>query len=497
MNYKTQIGTTISQPISYSEIISNIASFDRLSSLIKLQNYSVLMKNQIGVRINIEIDYKISHKIHHQILLTRHALSFLAKEIVLNCSTSEKKLNDLEFINFINQYENLICDLSAEAKKQENDENSWLWVLRASNLQHYYCRLPSHIIARYFYLFSNISEYWIDFDDKVKTSINIDIIKIIKIGFLILAVVNQNSFFNKINVTNSDIYKRNKFTTEEMEIFLSLFSTSVATIKENHKTSTIDNDLLKKYEYNPLKRYPIVNSESENENEKTIIPSIGDYTYSFSEGIYYILLEKFDSDNKLKFFHAIASVFEKYIGTLLKYYNIDILSRGNIYPEQKYDTPEKKSADWIIVSDEYIYQIECKKRKLDLYSKAGVDMEDQGITSLLEDIAKQIDKLVKKENDIKINKIKSINYKSQNIITIVVYLDEMYSINNYAREAIKKSMKENGDNYYIFGCAEFEFLCQLCREKNCSLQQALTLINDVKIYNIDFLNEEAAKILLF
>lgn len=207
-------------------------------------------------------------------------------------------MNDLEFINLVNQYENLICDLNEESKKQENDENSWLWILRASNLQHYYCRVPSHIIARYFYLYSNISEYWQEFNNAVKSSINIDILQILKIGFFIWAVVNQNSYFNKNNITNSEIYKRNKFIPDDMEKFLDIFSANIATIKECYKKSVIDNDLLKKYEFNPLKRYPIVNSESEIENEKIIIPSLGDYAYSFSEGIYYILLEKFDSDSK-------------------------------------------------------------------------------------------------------------------------------------------------------------------------------------------------------
>lgn len=47
MSYKTQIGTTIDQPVSYQEIKGYISSFDLLSRLLQLQKNSVLMRNQI------------------------------------------------------------------------------------------------------------------------------------------------------------------------------------------------------------------------------------------------------------------------------------------------------------------------------------------------------------------------------------------------------------------------------------------------------------------
>ncbi len=499
--YQPTAGSTITQFITYAEFKKYISSFDLISILFQLQKHSALMKNQIHVNVKMEIDYRVSPKIEHEFLLSKHCLSFLSKEAALNCKNTSRNFNDLDFVNCINAYENLISDLNHEATKDENDKDSWLWVLRATNLQHFYTRIPSHIIARYYYIFSNIQLYFPDFETKIKALLNINFISIIKIGFFVWALVNQNTYFQKSNILNSPVFSRNGFTEEDLDIFMSLFSSNVSDLKRGFKNFLIKDILLKKYEFNPLRVSPIISTQSDVEREKFIIPSLGDFAYAFSEGIYYLLLDTLEKSDKKQYLQSIGSVFESYVGNLLKYYNIDILSRCVIFPEQKYKIKkqEKKSADWILVSDEYILQIECKKRKFDNYSKAGIDGDSIGINYIITDVAEQLDKLIQKEDDILNNRINSIKYSKQKIINIIVYLDEMFSIDIYARNAIKSVMKSKSDNFLILGCYEFEALCQLCRESNCGIYQSLDGGGSkiLAIQHNDFLADEAKKILVF
>jgi len=39
-------------------------------------------------------------------------------------------------------------------------------------------------------------------------------------------------------------------------------------------------------------------------------------------------------------------------------------------------------------------------------------------------------------------------------------------------------MTENSNNFFIYGCVEFEMLCQLCKDNSCDLNQAINLLNN-------------------
>lgn len=493
---KTEVGTTFSEPmLTYTQYSKKIKELDFHSSLMKLQNFSALMGNQAGVNINLEFEFHHSPKMAHRVLVTRQSLSFICKEIILNCKKSKQELTDLELIQLVNKYENLITDLNTV---NGSDEKGRLWVLRATNLQHYYLRHPVMIIGRYYYIFKILIERDGDFAEKLNKKLKLNILDIFRIGFCVWTVLNLNKFFSKKNLLNGNVpYLKPLLTENNVNNFLKLFSiTQNGFIKETKKFS-INNELLKKYEFNPLKRFPIIKTNSKDERQQYVIPSLGDFMYGFSEGLYYVLLDKLDESQRATLLAMIGNIFEEYIGNILKYYNIDLLSRAQLFPEQEYFRDKKhkiKSADWLLVSDEYIYQIECKKRKNDIYLKAGIDAESgkNGVNKTFTDIAKELDKLIQKRNDIKENKVEILKYKNQKIINVIVYLDEMFSIDNFARSDITEKMKIKDDDFYILGCHEFEILCQMCRNNNSSLYQNILLLinNNVEIYKIDFLQEE-------
>ncbi len=493
MEIKTSSTLPFNGKVTLKDFISEMKSFDSISSLMSIQKLGVLMGNQVWVNINLEFEFYASQKVRHQILLPKDFLSFFAKQTLLYCSKSNKKYSDLELASLVYRYANLETDLDYLDPKSED---AWLWVLRATNHQWFYLRLSSGIMGRYLFLFFEVLKQDEDLKMNVNSVLGIDIFDLFKIGTCIFAnfalrAEGQATYFDKKLFINTILV--NLLTEKNLDKFLHIFSISQTDFIKKNKEFAIKDKLLKKYEFNPLRRFPVIKTDSENEREKYIIPSIPDFIYSCFEGMYYILLDKLDDSNKQKLFQGFGSVFEKYIGQLIKYYNVDLFSRAKLIPEQEYKEGKNivKSADWILVSEKYIFQIECKKRKLDNYSKVGLeDKNKKGINSLLSDIAKELDKLIRKEKHIKENKLISVKYQNQQVVNIIVFLDEMFAMNTYARKSIKDKMKEESDNFYILGCHEFEMLCQHSKDKSLNMFEALNdlIKNRTEIYSISFLD---------
>lgn len=466
-----------------------------------LQKLGALMANQVIVNANIELEFYASPKIKIKAgTLTRDFISFTAKQILLNCEKKDIQYNDVDLLNLIYLYGNLEIDLHKLKTDGETKEKGWLWVIRSTNHQWYYLRFHSSIIARYFWIFSKLFKHNSELGTKLDQALGIEVFKAMKIGTCIYANFcprEDEKFatsFLMDNYTNSTIQPIKPLLTETNILrFIDIFAITPAQFREECKKYDLGDATLKKYEFNPLKRFPIIKTDSQQKDEQFIIPSLSDFLYGSFEGLYYVLLDKLGENDKANLFKEIGEIFEEYAGELIRQYNIDILSRAQIFPEKTYkiDGSEWKSADWILVSDEYIFQIECKKRKIDNYSKAGIqNIDGTGIGSLLGDIAKEIDKLTKKEEHIEAGKIDGINYKGQKVINIIVFLDEMFAINQYAQDKIKEKTTQKSDNFYIFGCWEFELVCQQSKDKQQNLYHSICDLIDsrIRIYRIDFLD---------
>lgn len=87
--------------------------------------------------------------------------------------------------------------------------------------------------------------------------------------------------------------------------------------------------------------------------------------------------------------------------------------------------------------------------------------------------------------------MKQSNIRIKKIINILVYLDEMFAMNTYARAEIIKEMKNKRSDFFILGCHDFEILCQMCRNNNSSFQHNILLFlqNKTEVYQIDFLQD--------
>ncbi|XOB42236.1 MAG: hypothetical protein ACKKMP_02645 [Candidatus Nealsonbacteria bacterium] len=502
-NIKVQTSSDIkpSRNFTIDDFNKIIKSFDWVSSLMSLQKLGVLISNQTAVNVNIEFEFYASPKIKLKAgTLTKDFISFAAKQILLNCKKSDIQYNDIDLLSLIHLYGNLEIDLHKLKSDEETKEKGWLWVIRSTNHQWHYLRFHSSIIARYYWIFSKIFEKNPELGQKLDQALRMEVFKAMKIGTCIYAnfCPRENGEFATSflmdSYTNTSAETLKPLLREENILkFFDIFATTQKQFQEEYKKFELTDHLLKKYEFNPLKRFPVIKTDSEKKNQQYIIPSLSDFLYGAFEGLYYVLLDKLVEGDKSILFKEIGAIFESYIGELTEQYNIDTLTRAVLIPERTYKVgkDEWKSADWLLVSDDYIFQIECKKRKIDNYSKAGIQTEDgAGIDSLLDDIAKEIDKIANKEIHIRENKVDGVVYKDQKIINLVVFLDEMFAINQYAREKIKGKTKQKSDNFYIFGCWEFELICQQSKDKQQNLFHSIQDIvaGRTKIYHIDFLD---------
>ena len=455
------------------------------------------MANQVWVNVNLEFEFHVVPKVKNSTLLTQDFVAFFAKQILLHNSQSEIHYNDLDLANTIYKYINLKTDADY---LDPQSPDAWLWVLRSANQQWFYLRVPSVIIGRYVHLFLEVFKKDQALKDSIDLVLGMDILDAFKIGTCIFANFcprKDGQFATSFTIssyTSTTITELRPLLTEgNIKKFLDIFAIDRDGFIEKNTEFSIKNPLLKKYEFNPLRRFPVIKTGLSQDGKNYIIPSIPDFLYACFEGMYYVLLDRLDEANKKKLFQELGGAFERYIGELIKYSNVDTFSKGKLFSEQTYrdGRNEMKSADWLIVSEKYIFQIECKKRKLDTLSKVGLeDKNKKGINSFLGDTAKELDKLVKKEKHIKENKIPTVQYAGQDVINIIVFLDEMFAINTYARKRIKEKMSEDSDNFYVLGCHEFELLCQHSKNASIDAKQALedVLNHKTKIFKVDFLD---------
>ena len=502
-NIKIQTSSDIefSRNFTVEDFNKMIKDFDLVGSLMSLQKLGTLMGNQIAVNVNLEFEFYASPKIKQRAgMLTRDFVSFAAKYFLLDCEKQDLQYNDVDLANLVYLYGNLEIDLHKLKSSNETKKNGWLWVIRSTNHQWYYLRFHSSIIARYYWIFSKVFEKNKELGQKLDQALGINVFDTMKIGTCIYANFCPRedgkfatSFLMDSYTNTSMLALRPLLSEQNILKYFDIFAVTQKQFQEECKKFDLADNSLKKYEFNPLKRFPVIKTDSVKKNEQYIIPSLSDFLYGAFEGLYYVLLDKLDQTDKASLLQEIGSVFEMYIGEFLKQYNIDTLSRTVIVREKIYKmgSNEWKTADWLLVSDDHIFQIECKKRKIDNYSKAGIQSESgTGIDNLLSDISKELDKVVEKEKHIKENKIDGVVYKGQKIINTIVFLDEMFGMNQYARDKIKEKMKCKTDSFYVFGCWEFELICQQSKDKQQNLFHSIqdVIAGRSEIYKVDFLD---------
>lgn len=158
--------------------------------------------------------------------------------------------------------------------------------------------------------------------------------------------------------------------------------------------------LLKKYNLNPLLRYPLIRIWTESEKElsfddKFIAPFPDMIIYRITIGLYYQLYNLYDDEFATYF----GDLFELYVDKIINKLNID----GRIIPEKEIDLilpinggkggKPKRRPDWAVFTNKGIILIECKATHYtqDTFER-GIDAKNTGWLSQIRKSLDQFDK---------------------------------------------------------------------------------------------------------
>jgi hypothetical protein len=238
------------------------------------------------------------------------------------------EMNDFDLTNLVYEYGNLETDL--DHMKTKNEE-SWKWVLRLINQQWYYSRLPSIIIGRYVFIFEKLIENNRKLSHKINVALGLELFDILKIGTCISSqfISGRTVSFEIGQYTETEIDSLKSLLTEaNINKFLDIFAISQDGFDWQAKVFEVQDVLLKKYEFNLLKRFPIIKTNSPIDNERFIVPSLADFMYACFEGLYYVIEERLiqpcDKDSLQE---ELGRIFEVYDGDLIKFYNDDLFQK--------------------------------------------------------------------------------------------------------------------------------------------------------------------------
>lgn len=465
---------------TYSDFHEYISKLDVLDWLMNLQRLTpkILMQTSF----NIEFKLYTTDSVNYYVTASKDFLAFLTKELFLLTESGKQKYDPFLLGFLAHKYLNLECELNEPGFDPKAD-NSWLWLLRTANLQWHYLRHSRDVVGRWIYLFKDLDE---SIQEAIKKVLGVSAMDIIKIGVCIFSVyLPQNrdgciDYFSKDAYVNSEFVLKSKLkqllSSQNFDAFVRIYKANREVFLSSLAKFITTDPKFKKYEFNPIKRFPILETASTAEKERLIITNLSDFVFGFSEGLYFVLLDCLSTDQKKAFLQAIGNRFENFVGEMLERIPKEPF-KHTIVKEREYDVGKDrwKNVDWTTIGQDTIIQIECKKRKPNIFQKSGLvsDENREGIDDLLRDIPEQLKKMDVKANHLKAGLVPGIKYTGQNVKNILVYLDEMFTLEKYAGKTIRSHFPNSKYEYHVLGIHEFEWICQYCVTFNKSFHEAI------------------------
>ena len=477
--------------ITYNQFRKECSGFDLVGALRFLQYESAAMGNQIHKKLNftnnvIGTGYTlVSQEMH----------AFLGKHLLLNSTYLHRRpFGKGDYEKLAVYFNHLETDLNYLNPK---DPNAQRWLVRASYQQGRYHRIPTQLLGRYHILFRKLGEISQVCCKMAQESVGLDITEFMLIGISFYVIVLSNKFLDFRAVKNhsipslSDVLQPQKLTK-----FLQVVSISQDTFRNQCSRWNWNNQLLKKYEFNPLWLFPIINTGILNPNYHYIVPSLNDLAYRFTEGIYYATMDYYNQGGRQnEFSDNFGLLFEKYVGYLLQCTEKSNANLGSIQPEMEYDVGKDKwrSADWLLTSANNVIQIECKKITTSLRFRAAVsDDSGNSFDAILSEFSKYVVKLYKKSIHIQHGYLGLNSSEKTKILSLFVVMDDFYFIDSRFKNTITAIASQSEPSisqefhYHILSCADFEFLCEFLRtHPDIKLSSVLEMKQQSEYYNTD------------
>jgi len=310
----------------------------------------------------------------------------------------------------------------------------------------------------------------------------------------------KQPFFSKQSLLNHSVSTYQAILKKEnLEKFLQLTSASYDKIRS---TSRDVNKLIlpnyEKYEFNPLFRYPIIESDPRFINlynqAPYIVPNVLLLIKKIAYGVYWDLREIFNLKNSRDFLAFFGDIFNLYVGKIL----INFFGENKI--KQLPADLSIKIADWIIITDDLVVIFECKSQLLPYMIRKTFN-EHELKTWLDRNIIAGIEQLFSTEDYLLRNGLQEIKVGRRKIYKILITYEQVYFIesplfkNRIIKYAEEKQIFEKyryiSDKFYIMSIHELELMQNIIKKftlREIFAEKELTDVRNNPVEGNNFIN---------
>jgi hypothetical protein len=478
--------------VTFRQFQTECSGFDLASALSFIQRESAAMGSQALKEINV----------HNRVLGSGHAYispethAFIAKHLLLNSSFLHyQPFRKSDYEKLVIYFNHLETDLNYVDPSHPNAQR---WLIRASYAQGRYQRIPNQILGRYYILFKELGRSSQICSDMVKEATGFDITEIMLIGISFYAVILHTGYFDVRHVKEHSVPGlQDVLQSEKVDMFLKNISVSQDDFRGLCSRWSWDNVLLKKYEFNPLWLYPIIDTGILAPSSRYIVPSLNDLAYRFTEGIYYSTMDYYSQGGRKNDFSTeFGALFQDYVGYHLENVRERNRNLGTVQREAEYNCNKNRwrSADWLLISTDAVVQVECKKITTSIKFRAAIsDDSGRDFDALLDEFAQHVAKLYQKSIHIHQERLDFLSNVVTTVFSVFVVMDDFYLIDSRLKRKITARAAQivpsisQGFRYHILSCGAFEILCEFLRTHPAiKLTELLELKEREQNYYTDF-----------
>ncbi|MFH1905540.1 MAG: hypothetical protein ABIK53_08485 [bacterium] len=450
---------------SLQDLDNYLRKFALHSALIEIGKISTHLFGDKKVLENFPI--KIGNTEEHATIAQWH-LAFLAYRLVMVSNDGRSsRLNSKELLSA-----NSIFAEFDDPLGKEKDIVAFL--CRLSQEQFWWQVNRKYSFARNYILLKEIPR-----DDTFKNRIKLDevflkeyglsIYDYTAIGWAIVTICRKNPFFKKNNLLCHSIPAYKDILTEnKLDKFLALTSATYADIRATSRSlNTLILPHYEKYQFNPLFKYPIVESDSRflrsYFQEPYIVPNILLFLKKIADGVYWDLRDIFKEKESREFLRLFGDIFECYVGKILANY----FGQSNVKKLPQNIGEKIKIADWAVITDDSITIFECKSQLLPLIIRETFN-EHKLREWLNRNIISGIEQLFSTEEQLLKGDSLGIKIANKKIYKILITYENIYLIESpMFKDRIKKYVKDKGifeqyshnsSDFYIMHISELEFM---------------------------------------
>lgn len=338
---------------------------------------------------------------------------------------------------------------------QEDRENPQGCLIRFGSAQFDYDREAYHLLPRTLIIYGDLwntvaASNQIDIADAIKSlcGLNLQEILVLSLAFSERA---KNGFFRlyeEIDKYPNSIKKY--FCINKQQAFANWISCSYSDFRSLSRAELPPATEYEKFRFNPLCLKPVIIPDR-NINpgfSQVYITPIPSLIYErVTRGLYFSLSDYFRSGTSNPFRGAFGSVFQEYVGLLLK----KTFGEANVQKEWRYGSKQhsKDTPDWFVIQNGIAVLIEVKQSGLYLNAKKWGDLQDIQ-QNLKLSIGGGVDQIWKFENDVESGLCTVPDWFKGIKITerLVVTYDRPYFLNSILRDEIRQLYPSISETYH-------------------------------------------------